>query len=300
MKIKKMFLIPANICPIVPLTFIKANVPFELIDVNINNICLDEDAVISKIKNNNKYGGLLFNHSYGLNYEPNNFFNEIKTISPSTFIIDDKCLCLPDFDYRNINSKVDLTIFSTGYSKYLDIGFGGFGFLNKNHLYIAQKDNKYNKCDLDILVEKYKTALVKKSSFVYTDSNWLNFEKPQINYLKFVNYLMLKLESIKKHKNIINEIYKKLIIQEIQYDSVFQNWRFNIKLSNKNKILNKIFENNLFASSLYDSLGEGIFSKNHFPNAFEIHSKTINLFNDYHFDEAKAYKISKLINKYNR
>jgi hypothetical protein len=35
---KKRFLLPLNICPIVPDTFLKANIDFEFVDINLENI----------------------------------------------------------------------------------------------------------------------------------------------------------------------------------------------------------------------------------------------------------------------
>jgi hypothetical protein len=35
------WLLPANICPIVPLTFFKAGVPFELVDISAENLHMD-------------------------------------------------------------------------------------------------------------------------------------------------------------------------------------------------------------------------------------------------------------------
>jgi len=35
---KKPWLLPANICPIVPITFLKARVPFELVDISAETL----------------------------------------------------------------------------------------------------------------------------------------------------------------------------------------------------------------------------------------------------------------------
>ncbi|MFZ2800660.1 MAG: hypothetical protein WAZ30_10580, partial [Syntrophorhabdus sp.] len=43
------YILPANICPVVPLTFRKAGVEFELLDINPGNLCLDGQSVIDAI-----------------------------------------------------------------------------------------------------------------------------------------------------------------------------------------------------------------------------------------------------------
>ncbi|WP_252981536.1 hypothetical protein [Aliarcobacter butzleri] len=50
LKNKNKFLLPLNICPIVPDTFIKANINFEFVDINLKTLCMDEDIVLEKIK----------------------------------------------------------------------------------------------------------------------------------------------------------------------------------------------------------------------------------------------------------
>ena len=64
-------------------------------------------------------------------------------------------------------------------------------------------------------------------------------------------------------------------------------------VNDKNKILERIFSMNLFASSHYKVLDE---NKQNYPVATALHTNIINLFNDIYFDEDKALKICKIIN----
>ena len=47
---EKYFLIPSNICPIVPAIFLKGKVNFNFLDVSLSSLCMDEDLIIERIK----------------------------------------------------------------------------------------------------------------------------------------------------------------------------------------------------------------------------------------------------------
>ena len=124
------FLLPLNICPIVPDTFIKAKIEFEFVDIDIDTLCMDEGLALEAIKNDSSIGGILFVKTFGIEIDSEVFYKKIKQINRDIFIIDDQCLSMQNFDFDIDSSFASLTLFSTGYSKYVDIGYGGFGFLN--------------------------------------------------------------------------------------------------------------------------------------------------------------------------
>ena len=141
----KKFILPLNVCPIVPATFLKAKVEFEFIDISLETLCIDEKLLLNKVHDKN-IGGVLYVKTYGIELDTTQLFKDIKNINQNIFIIDDCCLQIPKFDYTLKESYADLALFSTGYSKYIDIGWGGFGFLNddfsykKNNLTFKEKD----------------------------------------------------------------------------------------------------------------------------------------------------------------
>jgi dTDP-4-amino-4,6-dideoxygalactose transaminase len=75
--IKGKFLLPLNICPIVPITFLKANIPFELIDIELENLCIDRNKVLEKIKNEN-ISGVLFAHTFGIELDMENKYTKFE------------------------------------------------------------------------------------------------------------------------------------------------------------------------------------------------------------------------------
>lgn len=160
---KGVFLLPANICPIVPITLMKANVQYEFIDINNKNYCIDFKKVKNKIKQTNKYKGLIFVHTYGIEKDFNNKFKELKEIENNFIIIDDKSLCKPKFTLSD-TIYADLILYSTGYGKMVDLGYGGYGFLLNGSIDLTNEISKYNKNDLKELEIKYKKAFLEKQN----------------------------------------------------------------------------------------------------------------------------------------
>jgi dTDP-4-amino-4,6-dideoxygalactose transaminase len=260
----KKFLLPLNVCPIVPDTFIKANIKFDFIDINVNTLCMDFDLIFDKIKNDQEVDGILFVKTFGIDLDTTDLYQQIKSINQNIFIIDDCCPCIQNFNYDIKSSYADMALFSSGYSKYVDIGYGGYGFL---------KDNKFN----HIFINKNKDP----------------------DFLEYKVKIQTDIQQMNKHKATLNTIYQSNLPKEIQLGDKFNTWRFSILVDNKEEILKKIFEiDGLFASSHYPQVDFDYSShpiKN--SNTQKVHTKIINLFNDFRFTEEKAYKVVDIINR---
>lgn len=287
-------LLPANICPIVPATLFKDGAEFEFYDIHPETFLPDLETSISKVKNTQKISAVLYNHSYGIDNTPENKFKELKSINNEIFIINDSCLTKPKTLLQN--TYADLTLFSTGYSKYVDLGFGGYGFLKKKYKYRRAKLSFDENCH-EKLVQNFKTALDSKLRFKYIDSDWLDLNNPKFSAEEYFQQINHEINKIDKHKSELNTVYLNHIDKKYHLGEEYNNWRFNILLSNKEFVLSKVFEAGLFASSHYQSL-VGIFGSGKGGNAEFLHSKVINLFNDFRFNSEKALLISEIINKY--
>mgnify|MGYP006417011081 CR=1 FL=1 len=169
----KKFLLPLNICPIVPDTLIKANKEFEFIDISLDTLCMSQNKALKKIQDDNSIDGILFVKTFGIEFNIQPFYKKIKEINNNVFIIDDMCLCAPKFDYDIENSYADMSIFSSGYSKYVDIGYGGYGFI---------EDKKFRKNFQDTSKNKY--------------------------FLEYKKTIIDRMKPIKMHKDELNCIYK--------------------------------------------------------------------------------------------
>lgn len=67
----KPFLLPANVCPVVPLSFMKAGVGFEFIDIDESH-AMSTEKCLTAIEAG-KYSGLVFVHAYGKSMTTKNF-----------------------------------------------------------------------------------------------------------------------------------------------------------------------------------------------------------------------------------
>lgn len=295
-KRKGVFLLPANICPIVPLTFQKSRCKFEFVDITMDDYLIDKKEVLSRlIKKKRNYSGVLFNRTYGMLSSVNKFFREIKNIDKKLIIIDDRCLSVPNLSHDGM--QADLTLFSTGKTKYTNGPPGGFGFVSKNISYHAAYAEQWDPLDLSDLTAKYKQAIATKKKFSYIDSAWLDCSKPKWSMEDYRDKIQDNLKKTNRIKKETNQIYYNNLPKSIQLPKEYQNWRFNIMVSNKDKILSKIFENGLFASSHYASIGN-VFGTGEFKNTANLHAQIINLFNDNHFSPILAEKTCEIINNY--
>ncbi len=288
---KQTWLLPANICPIVPITFLKAGVPFELVDISATNLHIDLEQAEALAKSR-KVGGLLYTHTYGDASTPDDFFRSLKSINPELIIVDDRCLCVPEFE---VSSAADVVLYSTGYAKIVELGFGGYAFIDDRVQY-QTSHLPFDSAHHDELEYEYKQVLSRREYFVYRDSDWLETDLQLPPWHDYRLQIESGIKSSMSQRALLNKIYVELLPIEMQLPQPYQSWRFNIRLKNKDKTLKAIFDEGLFASSHYASLA-GIMSSGRALNAEKLESEVVNLFNDHHFDESRAEKVCKLILK---
>lgn len=294
---QKPFLLPANVCPIVVLTYLKAGVAFELIDIAPDSLCLSEEIALGKLSRNiHAYGGVHYVHTFGVEDNPANFFSTIKSINNNLLVIDDKCLNIPKFRTDSLPYNIDLELFSTGYSKYVDIGRGGFGYLKPQYIYQSIKI-PYDIKDLERLTTSIKQKLEDNTIFCYSDSNWLGDTSITTSPENYQNLVKSKMAIVSMHKEVINSFYSRELPEEVQLPKAFQNWRFNIRVPKRNELLEKIFEAGLFASAHYGSV-TCLFGHQKAYHAYESNSNILNLFNDLRFDIEKTKRVVAVVKKH--
>lgn len=285
------WLLPANICPIVPITFMKARVPFELVDISAATLHMDLEQTEALIRKR-EVGGLLYAHTYGDPFTPNDFFQYAKSINSDLVIVDDRCLCIPEFD---VTSFADVILYSTGYAKIVELGFGGYAYLRDE--LVCQPISLVYKLEHYLELEKsYKNAIQSGVQFIYTDSDWLETDSIPPEWGEYRRQVEGALHPSLAHRADINNIYTSYLPEEMHLPQNFQTWRFNVRLQNKERIMKTIFDAGLFASSHYASLA-GIMSNGRAPVAERLANEVINLFNDHHFDEQRAKQVCEIILK---
>ena len=288
---RRPWLLPANICPIVPITFLKAKVPFEFVDISVQTLHMDLDQVAARIKTR-KFAGLLYAHTYGEPSTPNGFLSELKRLDESILLVDDRCLCIPDMN-PDVSNRADVQLYSTGYAKIVELGFGGYAFLKDNVAY-GPVHLPFDPRNHDQIEKDYKRAVENRVAFEYKDSNWLETDASLPSWNDYCQQLEIELKHSLAQRARLNAIYASHLPVEIQLPEEYQQWRFNIKVGNRAKVMSAIFAAGLFASSHYASLA-GIMADGQCPQAEILGSEMINLFNDRHFDQEKALQICEII-----
>jgi len=285
------WLLPANICPIVPITFLKAKVPFEFADISARTLHMDLDQADALIKTR-KFGGLLYAHTYGEVSTPNEFFRRIKQMGEAVLVVDDRCLCVPDLEF-DVDNLADVQLYSTGYAKIVDLGFGGYAFL-KDELDYQPVRLRFDPRAHDRLERDYKLAIKNGAVFEYRDCDWLQIEAGLTPWQEYCLQIEKAFALSMVQRSRLNTIYAQRLPPEIQLPGDYQTWRFNIRVKGKSRVLDAIFNAGLFASSHYASLA-GIMTGGKCPQAESLYSEVINLFNDHHFDEEGAERICEII-----
>jgi hypothetical protein len=285
------WLLPANICPIVPITFFKAGVPFEFVDISAETLHMDLEQAEGRLKRG-VYGGVLYAHTYGEPSTPVDFFQNVKSKHPDILLVDDRCLCIPDLELP-IELFADVTLYSTGYAKIVALNFGGYAFLKEGTTYKPQY-LPFSPSALEEIERGYKQAIQNHTPYTYADSDWLQTNVDLPAWYDYRQQIEDGLKSSLEHRTTLNEIYATRLPAEIQLPGVYQTWRFNIRVKEKQRILEEIFSKGLFASSHYASLA-GIMAPGKCPQAESLADEIINLFNDHHFFPGQAEAVCTLI-----
>ena len=288
----RLWLLPVNVCPDVPLTFCLAKVAFKFVDINSHTLCIDINEV-EKILHQSTSGsiGLLFVRTYGVLKDTSNDFKRLKSVCRDTLIIDDRCLCVPERTPSFWGA--DMILYSTGHCKQIDLGGGGLAFYQRMELYKIDPLLEYNGTDEEII---YKEAFKQGRPLESIPDGWLRMDR----YLSPDDYLSKIEEAIPErlaYKEQINRIYAKNLPSSIQLSQEFQTWRFNIVVesSAKEAILSNLFKQGLFASSHYHSVNR-LFDNVKYANSDDLYSCVINLFNDKYYTKEQAINTCEIIN----
>lgn len=278
------------------MTINKAGFKFELIDICPRSLCIDAEALLQKLTTApERYSAILYVHSYGVETSFEALFRSLKRIAPGILLIDDRCLCIQSFD-ANHNSAADAVLYSSGYSKYVEMGFGGYAFIKPEVKYF-NVSLSFCPDDHETLVTAMREAQERRRIFCYRDSNWLDGGAPAVSFDAHKRALTAKLPQVQAHKTKLNRLYQEGIPKEVQLPGIFQNWRFNIIVPDKEELLRAIFAAGLFASSHYPSLN-GVFAEGPDLHASRLHSSMVNLFNNERFTPDQAARVVEIVKKH--
>ena len=288
------FLIPANVCPVVPLTMMKAGVDFEFVDIDERHTM--SEALAFDMLSKRNYAGLLFVHSYGRKFDNVYFYSELKRRNPDLCIIDDRCLCKPELD-GILPKDVDLVLYSTGYAKFIELSYGGYGVVKEGIINSSGGGTFEYSEDKETEQQVYIKECLRGNIQYELPANypWLDCSPLKMTPEQYFGIIKAKLASVASEKEKIKKIYRENLPQEMQWGDEYSQWRFMISVENRDDVLNAIFDAGLFAGTNFPSIS-WMFKSVHCVNAEKEAKHIINLFNDFRVNEQFAYKICDIIN----
>jgi len=288
-------LVPANVCPIVPVTFLEAQRAFELVDIAEPTLEMDPEACLERLRQEpGRFGGVLLVRPYGSERDTDPFFRRLKELQPDLLVIDDKCLCRPDCEGAEISPWADATLFSTGSVKHVDLGYGGFAHVREGISVFLGAGGPYQETALEEVTRRYKKAIAERSPFPGTCEGWLDLRTPEVSWEEHRRRTAEELRRADEHKRRLNSIYMDALPRENQMAPEFQGWRFNIRVPEPDRLIESLFAAGLFASRHYACLA-GSFGDGRFPMAERLQGEVVNLFNDRYFDEERAERAVRVV-----
>jgi dTDP-4-amino-4,6-dideoxygalactose transaminase len=267
---RRPFLLPANVCPVVPRTFLTAGRPVELVDIAADTLALDGAACLDQVRRRaGELGGVLFVHPFGAETDIAPLFGELRQAQSDLSLIDDRCLAPPEPERPPV-PDADATLYSTGYAKVVDLGRGGFAHLADGVAY---------RRDL--------TSLASLTPVDPADADWLDLAPPEESWEAYREELAAALPAAAAHRRRLNAIYRAGLPAEIRLGDRFDRWRHQIVVPESEALVAELFARGLFASRHYPSLG-GEVAPGSFPVADRLAARIVNLFNDRYYDESQA------------
>jgi hypothetical protein len=290
---KGVWLLPANVCPIVPAVFQKAGIEYEFVDIDRQSLCMDPVRALSLLrKATNRYGGVLFVRSFGHSGDFRRFFRGVKAIDADLKVIDDRCLARPRF--RSPEQDADLELYSTGYSKFVDLGWGGWGILRDAESYLPA----VQAFDPDAhagLVDQFHMVLREHNLFNSTQAPWLDMRTPETGVEEFQFMVECRIEESVLHKESLNAIYAERL-EAWAAPAECRDWRFTLFCDCQQELIRAIFAAGHFASAHFASLAP-MFGPGDVPVADWCGKRVVNLFNDFRYDEDRARQLANMVRR---
>ena len=283
----KRWLIPSNVCEVVPLTFYSAKAQVKYGDINPEDLFLNLEG-----HDFNSIHGILIIAPYGraVTKRIKVELNKLKSQYPDLLIVLDLCLSYPELSEPDF-SIADMILYSTGYSKPVDIEYGGFAYTKRS----LEFENKLisNSEEFDTKIAKYISKLKNSADSGY-EPDWLDTTLNRFDQKEYFAQIEQESTRLEEHKQRLFSLYKKLLPDTIKLKDEYQSWRFIILVPKKELLFESLKKAGLFASSHYSVVQPDVSS----PVAKELSLGIVNLFFDKYFSEEKTISICAVINQH--
>ncbi len=299
------WLIPANVCPAVPLALLQAGTGFEFIDIDPASLCMDVALATRRIVGSAlpPIAGVIYVRSYGYTMRAEADLMSMRSALPEpAILVDDQCLCIPQTHLEPVvPNGADVILFSTGKAKVLDMGGGGYGvFFGKLSLKLPPTLGMEDARKAEAHLERaYKAAMARGQPIQNLKSlqaqPWIGSDAGP-DWPQYQQQINSRLPAVMEHKQQLNRIYQEgfqCLAGITPLPGPAQNWRFNVMAERRDEFLALLFDSGLFASAHYYPASR-LFGQYDCPEADKLRHKVLNLFNDTHFSTLQAERVVSL------
>lgn len=305
-----LYLLPANICPVVPLALLAAGRRFEFIDLDAGSLCPSEPLLERRLRSAERppVAGLVYARSYGAPHDARGLFLRLKERFPDILLIDDRCLSVPEPQAEETDWQgSDVILFSTGYAKPVDLGFGGFAHLRAGIRY-SDRERAFEEADLERVTALYK-AHIRAATPIYRANGdgaardrlarlrWLDTRAPRLRWSAYRDLLAARAATTAAHRANVNRVYREWIPAPWRLDDGYHGWRFQVRVPDPERLLREILAAGFFASRHYFPSAT-LFGAQPCPQATRLHASIVNLFNDLRVTESEAGAIGRIVRRH--
>lgn len=291
--------LPANVCPIVPLTCWRAGFRTDFIDIDLASQGMTAELVAARLRDPRapKASGVIFVHPYGRVSDDSlsGVADVLESASEELFLIDDRCSLVPCVERPEAERFGDMILFSTGYAKRVDIGYGGFAWVPSSigHLGIVQD---FDEEAFEHAREFFREPTPRDKALVEIPRGWLD-SRP-VHEDQYVEQVLAHRDAALRHEREMREIYTSQVPEELHLGAEFE-WRFNLLVDNPPEVLDAIFDAGLFASAHYPSIAQPV-SGARMQNADSSGQRLVNLFTGAPFTAEMAEECAAIVGRVGR
>lgn len=296
------FLLPANICPIVPMAVLKAGRTVEFHDIDPDDLCLDAALTLARCRDGSRpVAGVIFARTYGyMGARADALFAALKRIDPAILLIDDRCAAVPDTRPPPAGAA-DAIVYSTGRGKCVDLDGGGFAWLRPGVAYKASAP-PYRPAALRRIeaAEKIHKAdgtpmFTAGSAGRLLAEDWLEAVPAAPGAWDALRArIAAAAPGIAAHKTRMNALYQARLPASVRLPVGFHDWRFQIRVPGKRRLLRSIFAAGHFAGDHYHPASR-LFGHPPAPQADRLYDSVVNLFNDHNVDADQVKAIAAIV-----
>lgn len=294
------FLLPANVCTVVPLTLRKAGRSFELVDVEPGSLMIDATRCLEAVAADpDGAAGVILVRTYGAPADFTALSRQLRELRPDLLLVDDACLSRPPetlADDLDDLGGVDVRLWSTGHAKYVDLGTGGYAELTAGTSY-SPVTLPFDDAALEELDAGVKAAVARRSWFDGGEGDWLDTRPPEDSWQAHHDRVVGVLPAVDAHKRELTAIYDELLPAGVALPAAFNTWRHHVLVREPGLLCDALFAAGVFASRHYAPLG-GVLGSGDFPVARRLHDHVVNLFNDSYFTAAQAEVAAEVVSRH--